>query len=378
VIAIIGILASMLLPALARAKAKANRVKCTGNLGTINKALSDFAHDTENKLSFPWQLVITSGEQAAHHSGGNVANLQSAGHIFMLGAVKNALGGPRTLLSPCDPTRAQANADAAWDGASFECEAMSYRLVSGADVQRPTTILALTRNLSSGDIKGAKWLGADTDAGEDDSMAGLMFSQGQLTLSDGSVRQSNNADLVDTEGTLMGGHINTTGGASIGNASTSLLGCSAGGLMVQYVRMNTSTKAGLPQGNALNIEEVQVFSGGVNVAKGKSATSSGMCCGANASNGTDDQGGNGNLASSNGRWNGGNFFHTHGGNGKWWEVNLGQPYPVDEIKIWNRTDCCQTRVDGALVEFKDASGAVIATATVSGSQREHTYAPTPK
>ena len=119
VIAIIGILASLLLPALARAKAKANRVKCVNNLSTINKALSDFAHDNENKLSLPWQLHITSQVQADHHFGSAadyVSNSSKVGHIFMLGAVKNALGGPKTLLSPCDPTRAQANADAAWGG----------------------------------------------------------------------------------------------------------------------------------------------------------------------------------------------------------------------------------------------------------------------
>ncbi len=55
VIAIIGILASMLLPALARAKAKAARVKCVNNLAQIGKALIGFSHDNDQRL--PWQLT---------------------------------------------------------------------------------------------------------------------------------------------------------------------------------------------------------------------------------------------------------------------------------------------------------------------------------
>jgi prepilin-type N-terminal cleavage/methylation domain-containing protein len=231
VIAIIGILVSLLLPALARAKAKANRVKCVNNLSTINKALSDFAHDTENELRLPWQL---NPIQAAQHFGSKDkfdSNSKSIGHIFMLGAVKNALGSAKTLLSPCDPTRAQASeaAQKTWGGDSFDCEAISYVLIEGADVQRATTILATTRNLSGTDISGATWLGADTDAASDNSMAGLMEGQGQLTLMDGAAKQSNNADLINSDGTLMGAHVSSVGGVSIGDASTTVLGCGGGG-----------------------------------------------------------------------------------------------------------------------------------------------------
>jgi len=242
VIAIIGILAAMLLPALARAKAKANRVKCVNNLTTINKALSDFAHDGENELKLPWQL---NPIQAAHHFGDDRIdfsgtetgdkfsnNSDSVGHCLMVAAVKIALGSAKTLLSPCDPTRAQASQDAqkSWEsysagGTGFPCDATSYVLIRGADVQRPTTILATTRNLSVRNIKDAVWLGADTAATYENSMAGLMDGQGQLTLCDGSARQSNNADLESSDGTLVGAHINSIGGSYIGDADTSVFVC---------------------------------------------------------------------------------------------------------------------------------------------------------
>ena len=53
VIAIIGILASMLLPALARAKAKANRVKCVNNIGAVFKAGLAFAQDNGERHPRP-------------------------------------------------------------------------------------------------------------------------------------------------------------------------------------------------------------------------------------------------------------------------------------------------------------------------------------
>jgi prepilin-type N-terminal cleavage/methylation domain-containing protein/prepilin-type processing-associated H-X9-DG protein len=54
VIAIIGILASMLLPALAKAKAKAHKIKCTSNLKQIGAAMRTWAAGKDDKL--PWML----------------------------------------------------------------------------------------------------------------------------------------------------------------------------------------------------------------------------------------------------------------------------------------------------------------------------------
>ena len=55
VIAIIGILASMLLPALAKAKTRANRAKCVSNIKQVGSAFKAYAADNDNR--YPWLLA---------------------------------------------------------------------------------------------------------------------------------------------------------------------------------------------------------------------------------------------------------------------------------------------------------------------------------
>jgi len=103
----------------------------------------------------------------------------------------------------------------------------------------------------------------------------------------------------------------------------------------QYVRVQ------LTGTDYLSLAEVQVF-GTVsgpsnNLAMGKAATQSSTLSGAPAAGVAVD----GNTD--------GNFFHgsvtaTNPELNAWWQVDLGSPATINSITIWNRTDCCGSRL----------------------------------
>jgi prepilin-type N-terminal cleavage/methylation domain-containing protein len=233
VIAIIGILAAILLPTLANAKRKARRVKCVSNLKQIGVAFIGIAYDNSGRL--PWQL--TPNVQR-NYFGNNYVDEPNV--IFSIAHMKSALGSAKILHSPCDPDRKQANEQAVFNWKNYSAnsplsrQAISYVLIEGADISRPTTVLAATRNLSTCDIATAHWLGADEEHVR--AMAMLNKNEGQILLADGSASQSNDADLK-INGKLVAKHINSSNGITKGPASTRVMGCELApgcGLLATY------------------------------------------------------------------------------------------------------------------------------------------------
>ena len=73
-----------------------------------------------------------------------------------------------------------------------------------------------------------------------------------------------------------------------------------------------------------------------NLAQGKTATQSSTYESASAGRAVD-----GDI---NGNYSAGSVTHTNSTNNAWWQVDLGATYTLDGIQLWNRSDCCQSRL----------------------------------
>jgi len=191
VVAIIGILASMLLPALANAKKKASRVKCANNLKNYGQVFTGFSTDHKGRL--PWLLTARDGANVygvvdARAIGGKTSGaglIKKGGHWTHAHTItrvwnavdlgKSGLKTVKMLASPLDPDAKKAN-DAEFlkltskgkvkkgvhgggfatastkagkkdKGNDMHVNAQSYAIHLGSDVQKSRTILAVTRNV---------------------------------------------------------------------------------------------------------------------------------------------------------------------------------------------------------------------------------------
>ncbi|MBW8864716.1 MAG: prepilin-type N-terminal cleavage/methylation domain-containing protein [Verrucomicrobia bacterium] len=101
VIAIIAILAAMLLPALAAAKKKAQKISCTNNVKQDMLATKIWAGDNSDR--YPMQVSTSSGgvkEFGAHQGTAANANQNNPGATFMV--MSNELSTPKIIGCPSD------------------------------------------------------------------------------------------------------------------------------------------------------------------------------------------------------------------------------------------------------------------------------------
>ena len=196
VIAIIAILAAMLLPALSRAKLKAQRITCAGNLKQTGLAMRLWADSNEGK--FPWKVDQSLGGARPNGTDNARVNLQFS-------VVSNELVSTKLLLCPNDVRRIPAD-----NFGSLALTNISYALCLEADETRPRMLLAIDRNLTGFDFTAlpdnincfiitSPGTGAQTAKWRRGICHGANI--GVVALGDGSVHQLNDVRLVQT---LMG------------------------------------------------------------------------------------------------------------------------------------------------------------------------------
>ena len=189
VIAIIAILASLLLPALARGKAKAKDIGCVNNLKQIGLGLRMWANDQGDK--YPWQVDFSKG--------GSSGSPDWTDHFRIL---SNELRTTRILLCPADTaSRLGQN----WIYLTGDAN-ISYFLGTNSFVNQAGSqiILAGDRNVLGGggglDPSWSTFLGTSIDAAWDGSLHNKL---GVLAMGDGSSRTSKTPDLREKISTQL-------------------------------------------------------------------------------------------------------------------------------------------------------------------------------
>jgi prepilin-type N-terminal cleavage/methylation domain-containing protein len=198
VIAIIAILAAMLLPALAAAKRKAQRISCVNNIR--QDVLSMRIWEGDNGDKYPMAVATSAGGGSEYATGDNLTSFFEV--------MSNELTTPKILACPSDSTTPHTVGPAtAWGGGSpsLTANSISFFIGCNANENIPQMILMGDRNMGTaattmvtgGNVKQAAWQWTTGD---------LHLGNGNIALTDGSVSQTTDGTLTTDLANCLAGY----------------------------------------------------------------------------------------------------------------------------------------------------------------------------
>jgi len=211
VIAIIAILAALLLPALAAAKRKAQRINCVSNIKQVGIAFRLWEGDNNDR--YPMAVsTLYNGAKEKIYSSGSGAPTAGYGLTNVFTVMSNELSTPKILICPADQTRSATTNFAIM---SQNTNNLSYFVCGDAAETYPQMIMLGDRNIGIATTQGIPAVTTNTAATSTTfqwsggwwawTAVDLHLRVGNAGMADGSAQQLTVAGLQTALGTATNG-----------------------------------------------------------------------------------------------------------------------------------------------------------------------------